>query len=152
MIFKAIRNVEPDLFIWLGDAVYLDRGLEKRWNWKTMGYDRIERGLLEKKQIFEKTKYGDREYQKLRESVPIIGVWDDHDFGMDNSGKDYKNKDVAKTLFLDFLDEPMNSARRITHDGTNQDYYVTNQNIKVHIILLDVRYNMIPEVDALGEN
>lgn len=143
--------MEPDLFLWLGDAVYLDRGLEKRWNLKTMVYDRIERGLVEKKQIFDKTKYGDREYQKLRESVPIIGVWDDHDFGMDNSGKDYKNKDVAKTLFLDFLDEPMNSARRTTHEGTYQDYYVTNQNIKVHIILLDVRYNMIPEIDVLGE-
>jgi alkaline phosphatase D len=93
---------------------------------------------------------GDGEYRKLRESVPIIGVWDDHDFGMDNSGKDYRNKDVAKTLFLDFLDEPINSARRITHDGTYQDYYVINQNIKVHIILLDVRYNMIPDVDILG--
>jgi alkaline phosphatase D len=54
----------------------------------------------------------------MRESVPIIGVWDDHDFGMDNSGKDYVNKDVAKTMFLDFLDEPINSARRNTYDGT----------------------------------
>ena len=84
MIFKSIRDVEPDLFIWLGDAVYLDRGLEKRWNWKTMGYDRIERGFQEKRQIFDKTKRNDREYRKLRESVPIIGVWDDHDFGMDD--------------------------------------------------------------------
>lgn len=70
---------------------------------------------------------------------------------IESCGKDYKNKDVAKTLFLDFLDEPINSARRITHDGTYQDYYVINQNIKVHIILLDVRYNMIPDVDVLGD-
>ena len=91
-----------------------------------MGYDRIERGVQEKRQIFDKTKREDREYRKLRESVPIIGVWDDHDFGMDNLGKEYPNKDMAKTLFLDFLDEPIDSARRKTHDGTYQDYYVTN--------------------------
>ena len=62
MIFKSIRESEPDLFIWLGDAVYLDRGLEKRWNWSKVGYERIERGVQEKIRIFNKTKWEDREY------------------------------------------------------------------------------------------
>ncbi len=68
--------------------------------------------------IYAKTKEQDREYERMRQQVPIVGVWDDHDFGMDNSGKEYKNKETAKKLYLDFLDEPMNSTRRNFYDGT----------------------------------
>lgn len=50
--------------------------------------------------------------------MPIIGVWDDHDFGTDNSDIEYKDKEQAKELYLDFLDEPINSERRKVHDGT----------------------------------
>lgn len=30
----------------------------------------------------------------MRDTFPIIGVWDDHDMGLDNSGKEFKNKYV----------------------------------------------------------
>lgn len=43
------------------------------------------------------------EYTKLRETIPIIGVWDDHDYGKDNSNKHYKNKNLTKPLYLDFI-------------------------------------------------
>lgn len=93
------------------------------------------------------------DYKALRESIPVVGVWDDHDFGLDNSGKDYKNKHVQRQMYLNFTQEPMNSARRDENfiDGTYWDYYVTSDDIKVHLLLLDVRYNMVPEVDTLGE-
>ncbi len=52
------------------------------------------------------------EYTKLRESVPIVGVWDDHDMGLDNQGKHYKNKEEGKEMYLDFLQEPKHSKRR----------------------------------------
>ena len=42
-------------------------------------------------------------YIKMRESFPIIGVWDDHDMGLDNSGKEYKNRHFQKQMYLDFL-------------------------------------------------
>ncbi len=53
-------------------------------------------------------------------------------------------------MYLDFIQEPQQSKRR-NKDGVYTDYYITNAQLKVHIILLDVRYNMIPEVDVLGE-
>jgi alkaline phosphatase D len=56
--------------------------------------------------------------------VPIIGVWDDHDFGADNSGKEYQGKVKQKEMYLDFIGEPPNSQRRLAHEGTYQDYYV----------------------------
>ncbi len=106
--------------------------------------------MNEKEKIFDKTK-NDKYYMSLKEQTPIVGVWDDHDFGMDNAGKDYANKNEAKTMFLNFLDEPMNTERRLSHDGTYIDYYVTSEDIKIHILLLDVRFNMIHDVDVLGD-
>jgi alkaline phosphatase D len=88
----------------------------------------------------------------MREKIPIIGVWDDHDFGADNSGREYKNKHIQKQMFLDFIDEPLVSHRRTNNiEGVYADYYVQNNGIKVHIILVDVRFNMIPEVDVLND-
>ncbi len=35
LIFKSIAQWKPDVYLWLGDAVYLDRG-DKRWSWTKM--------------------------------------------------------------------------------------------------------------------
>lgn len=88
----------------------------------------------------------------MRETIPVVGIWDDHDFGLDNSGKHYRNKQVQKQMYLNFTQEPMNSERRSdVIEGTYWDYYVTSDDIKVHLLLLDTRYNLEPEVDTLGE-
>jgi len=42
-IFHSIKDVyRPDLFIWLGDAVYLDRG-DKWWSWWRMRWINTEK-------------------------------------------------------------------------------------------------------------
>ncbi len=51
------------------------------------------------------------EYTAFRQRVPVVGVWDDHDFGMNNGGLQYGNKVAAQRLFLDFLDEAGPLAR-----------------------------------------
>ena len=42
-----------------------------------------------------------------------MGVWDDHDYGMSNGNKYYRDKDLVRDIFLDFLDEPLDSNRRL---------------------------------------
>ena len=42
----------------------------------------------------------------------IVGIWDDHDYGIDNADKTFKYKDVMKEHFLTFIDEPLDSIRR----------------------------------------
>ena len=40
----------------------------------------------------------------LRESqTKIIGTWDDHDYGLNNGGSDFKRKDEYREMFLDFI-------------------------------------------------
>lgn len=42
----------------------------------------------------------------------IVGVWDDHDFGIENGDKHFEHKEEMMELWLDFIGEPKNSPRR----------------------------------------
>ncbi len=43
---------------------------------------------------------------RIRTKTPIIGVWDDHDYGVNDGDSEYELKNVAQKHFLDFLDIP----------------------------------------------
>jgi alkaline phosphatase D len=43
----------------------------------------------------------------------VIGVWDDHDYGANNADRTLEVKKVNRELFLDFIDEPHNTQRRL---------------------------------------
>eukprot|EP00347_Sterkiella_histriomuscorum_P000818 403374396 len=95
--------------------------------------------------------YNDIYYKKFRENnvTRVLGVWDDHDFGIQNGNKYYKNKDIVREVFLDFLDEPLHSGRRHEKNtGLYQDYMIDQMidgvSAKIHIIILDVRYDYDP--------
>ena len=49
----------------------------------------------------------------MAEKTKIIGMWDDHDFGSNNEGIDFSLKHQNRDLFLDFLDEPATTERRL---------------------------------------
>lgn len=42
-----------------------------------------------------------------------MGVWDDHDYGINNGGDDYPFKDRNRDLWLDFIDEGPATERRL---------------------------------------
>jgi alkaline phosphatase D len=74
--------------------------------------------------------------------VPIIGVWDDHDFGLNDGGSDFPRKEAYRKMFLDFMDTPLDSPLRSEKSkGIYQDFVIILGDIKVHIVLLDVRFN-----------
>ena len=47
----------------------------------------------------------------------MVGVWDDHDYGVNNGVKEFVLKDFTRKLFLDFIDEQLDSVRRLD-EGT----------------------------------
>ena len=86
-------------------------------------------------------------------TTPVIGVWDDHDYGCNNGDKTFPKKHAVREIFLDFIGEPADSDRRVERDtGIYQDYVIiTPDKIKVHYILLDVRFDFDPDSrDRLG--
>ncbi len=111
----------PDLFIWLGDNIYADT------------QDPL---VLEQKYAVQ---LAHPEYQRFKSHIPILGTWDDHDFGLNNSGKENVNKKESQRLFLDFLGEEKNSQRR-HQEGIYGSYLIGEGEKSIKIILLDVRY------------
>lgn len=63
------------------------------------------------------------DYTSLRSRSSIIGVWDDHDFGVNNGDYSFVGKHYMRDVFLDFIGEPYDSLRRLDKDrGIYQDY------------------------------
>lgn len=139
-IFRAIVKQNPDLWVWVGDVAYV------RKNDKTS---------VKNIKEFNASKTSPS-YTELRTKIPVIGVWDDHDFGANNGDKYYQYKEKTRTLYLDYLDEPQDSIRRTRPDGIYESYYI-GESKKIKVILLDVRYNrdfrfsLNPKADILGE-
>jgi alkaline phosphatase D len=119
-IFKTILKHKPQLFIFLGDNIYGD----------------TERMSVLKRKYRKLSK--NENFSKLRDSVPIIATWDDHDYGMDDVGKYYPNKAASKKIFLKFFKEPKGSERR-RHEGIYTSYSYQDQGKTLQIILLDCR-------------
>ncbi|MCH7409962.1 alkaline phosphatase family protein [Belliella sp. DSM 111904] len=121
-LWNPIIEDSPEVFVWLGDNVYGD----------THDMD-----LLKRKYDAQKAIEG---YQKLRQNAKIIGVWDDHDFGINDGGKHYAQKVASMQLMLDFLDEPKDSPRR-SQEGVYGAYEYHHGENSVKIYLLDARYS-----------
>jgi alkaline phosphatase D len=70
-------------------------------------------------------------------------VWDDHDYGINNGDKTFMRKRKYRKMYLDFIGEPLGTPRRKENNtGIFQDYVLTTQDgLKVHFILLDVRFD-----------
>lgn len=55
----------------------------------------------------------------------VIGVWDDHDYGINNGGRTFEYKLQNRETFLDYLDEPKDSERRLDFNSSiHQDYVI----------------------------
>lgn len=126
-IWDAINALEPDLFIFLGDNVYGDT--------RDMDELRAKYAMLAAKPGF----------RRLREHTPILAVWDDHDYGENDAGAEYPQKEASRQVFCDFWGEPSDSPRR-HRDGIYAGYRFGEGDRRVQIILPDLRYNRTPIV------
>jgi alkaline phosphatase D len=138
-LFYTIAKAKPDLFLMIGDIIYPDindeaTGLIDPWP-NENSVERI-------KQVYDQVA-AKPEYQHLKKNVPMLAVWDDHDYGINDGGSDFELKDVSQKLFLDFFDEPENSERRKT-PGIYDTKIYGPVGKRVQIILLDTRYFRTP--------
>ena len=128
-MWNDVAANNPNLWIWLGDIIYADTTDMKAL---AAMYKRL------------KTNPS---YKKLRAKAQIVGVYDDHDFGVNDCGKDYPMKKPAKKCLMDFLDVPMNSPLR-KREGAYQSYTFGKGVQRIKIIVLDTRYfrdNLTPD-------
>ncbi|GJX30978.1 calcineurin-like metallo-phosphoesterase superfamily protein [Tanacetum coccineum] len=148
-IWDAILEYKPHVFIWLGDNIYGDirRPFKLFGNDRTIGpWKNVPRFVpssydqMKSKYDIAKTNHG---YARLRTIAKVIGTWDDHDYGLNDAGKEFKHKDINQKLMLDFLDEPPNSPRR-KQAGVYASYTFGPEGRRIKVILLDTRYHRDP--------
>jgi len=122
-ILKAINKEAADLFIFLGDNIYGDT---KNMQDMANKYQRLG---------------NNPEIKALRLATPTIAIWDDHDYGENDAGAEYSQKEQSRKLMLDFWQEPKNSARYTQKNGIYTAYMYGETHEKVHVILPDLRWN-----------
>ena len=119
--WDVIAGKNPDLWIWMGDAIYSDT--------EDMKEHKKEYGIMK----------NNPHYQKFISKIPVIGTWDDHDYGVNDGDRTYPKKDESKELFLDFMDISKDAKVR-KHKGVYDSYVIGKGSQKVKIYLLDNRY------------
>lgn len=145
--WATIIAFQPDAWLWLGDNIYSDTDdmAVMRANYQT--------------------QKNNAQYAAFATAVPTIyGVWDDHDYGLNDGGKEWPHQAAAKELMLDFLNVPAEAAVR-KRTGAYQAYTIQKGEMAIRVILLDTRsfrdpllpptqaghrYGSNPEGDILG--
>jgi alkaline phosphatase D len=117
--WDTIIGRKPEVFLFLGDAIYVDHGDTYPKLAAVPGF------------------------QKVMGMVRPYVIWDDHDYCGNDTGASCGGKDAAKTRFLDFWSArgaiPMDSPRR-TRPGNYDAAIVGPPGREVQLIMLDNRY------------
>lgn len=125
-IWNAIAQTNPDLFLFIGDNIYADTDNPAI--------------MREKYEVLRQKP----EFARFRAAVPILAMWDDHDYGVNDGGIEYAMKDESRKQFCDFWGVPTDSPRRTRPDGIYTSEIFGPDGRKVQIILPDLRWNRTP--------
>jgi len=120
-IWDRVDAFDPQLFLFLGDNIYGDT--------RDMAVLRAKYAKLAAKPGF----------QRLRRKTPCLAIWDDHDYGENDAGREYPMKQESKDIFLDFWMEPKASPRR-SRAGNYTSTIIGPEGRRVQIIMPDNRW------------
>ncbi len=120
-LWDAILKNNPEVFLWGGDNIYSDT-------------DNAEK--MKSEYLMQKQNKG---YQKVRNKMTVLATWDDHDYGLNDGGKEWHFKKESQQLFLDFMEVPENDPRRSREGVYYAEVFETSKG-SVKVILLDTRY------------
>ncbi len=125
-IWDRVLAEKPDVWVWAGDNVY--------------GDTEDMRELRDKYDLLS----AQPGYTRLRATgIPILGTWDDHDYGENDAGADYPMREASQQVFLDFFTVPEDSPRRDRAGVYHAETY-GEEGQRVQVIVLDTRYHRSP--------
>ena len=119
---------KPDLFLFVGDAIYGD------WHGGQPFIPSESSLQADWDKLASKP-----EFALVRQQVPFMAIWDNHDYGSHNGGAEFELKEMTRKLFLDFFGEPEDSQRRKT-PGIYDAGIFGPKGQRVQLILLDTRF------------
>ena len=89
-IFDTMAAAKPELLLLMGDNMYAD--LDKKL--------KVTPDVIREKYKQVAQLPG---FVKLKATCPMLGTWDDHDYGKNDAGAEWEHKDGAQEAFLDFF-------------------------------------------------
>lgn len=119
-MWTEIVRQKPQLYIFLGDNIYGDT-----------------HDMTLMRAHYDKQKWNPG-YEQLLITCPVIGTWDDHDYGQNDGGKFYSKKNESKEEMLRFLDVGADDPVR-KHPGVYSSHTYGSGRQKTRVILLDTR-------------
>lgn len=126
-LWSHIANQKPNLVLMMGDNVYASSPANKP--------------IIDQ---YIKLN-GIPPYKDLREAVPFLATWDDHDFGQQDGGADNPEKEEARRVFLNYWSYLKFSLPK----DQKQIYHsriVGPKKQQVQFIMLDTRWDRSPLV------
>lgn len=120
-LWNEIADYAPDMWIWLGDNIYAD----------TEDMDKMKAKYDKQDQI--------RGYADLKTKTMIAGIWDDHDYGLNDGGKEYPKKKESRDLLFEFIDLPKDHEAW-DREGAYHDHTIKKGDLTVDILITDGRY------------
>lgn len=120
-LYADILDYDPQLFLYIGDNIYGDSDdmAVLRAKYKVLG---------------EKAGFRD-----LKKSAVVLATWDDHDYGVNDGGAGYKQREASQRLFSEFWSDVPDSPRR-ARAGVYDAHVFGPPGKRVQVILLDTRY------------
>ncbi|GBG24007.1 Hypothetical Protein FCC1311_081051 [Hondaea fermentalgiana] len=161
-LWPLIVERAPDAWVWGGDNIYAD--------WRPRTGEAFLKVLKEDQELVKKyfpqpPWYGATPeilatlykrqlempgYQDLLRTVGaenVHGIWDDHDYGINDGGSEYEHREASQEAFLKFMGVPQDDPRW-TRAGIYADVDLADGRVK--LILLDNRYHR-DEYSASGD-
>lgn len=121
-IWEAIVAQQPQLFCFLGDNVYADTD-----------------DMAVMRSIY--AKLGSLPgYRKLKATCPVLPIWDDHDYGVNDGGAEYRMRSESEKVFDEFFETPADSPARSRPGIYDTREYDGGPGKRLQVLMLDTRF------------
>ncbi len=141
-VWAGVRAMNPQAFLFLGDNVYTDvDSYEKMAEPERIGL--AYQALTEAKEFARFRHWADDH------GVPILATWDDHDYGVNNGGREYPFRVQSKHYFQELFRAGQWIQAAGIEPGNPGIYHAVNlklAGLRVQLIMLDVRSFRTPLV------
>lgn len=131
-IFYRMRKKQGDFMVWLGDNVYY------LWKKQCSCYQNMFDRQMKIRKVYN------RKYRDFLAAQPNYAIWDDHDYGPNDSDKNFPLKDSALAVFKGFWPNTYPE-----HQSFNGNYF-NFRYADAEFFMLDDRYYRDPEGDTAG--
>jgi alkaline phosphatase D len=132
-IFDSIGREDPDVFMMIGDNTYYDAYVPPFW------------GTEHTMMLGQLRSRNNDALRRLGARVPVLAIWDDHDFGYNDVDGRFVNRDASLAVFQRVWAQASYGA------AGQPGIFSSVRAGPVEILLLDGRYERIEKERILGE-